>query len=57
MLILFLLAGLSYGLREDDNFQVTQCGNGLKFTIDKDYLDDNLAWQVDQVGFFMRFIQ
>ena len=49
-----------YCLINDDNFNVISCNDAagrpeLKFTVDRDFFNQNLNWQADQVG-FLKFI-
>ena len=49
-----------YCLITDDNFNVISCNDAagrpeLKFTVDRDFFNQNLNWQTDQVG-FLKFI-
>ena len=60
MFNLLLLAGRSYSLTTDPNFDVISCNNEdsnlpeLTLSIKKEYLDTYLSWLTTQVGFLIR---
>ena len=56
MLALVFLALQCHGLVEDSRIQVTKCNTDdgqpeLTFNIEKEYFEQNLSWQADQVFF------
>ena len=59
MFNLLLLAGKSYSLTTDPNFDVISCNNvdtnlpELTLSIKQQYLDTNLSWLASQVGFLI----
>jgi len=59
MFNLLLLAGGSHSLTTDPNFDVISCNNvdndlpELTLSIKQTYLDTNLSWLTNQVGFLV----
>ena len=62
MFNLLLLAGRSYSLTTDPNFDVISCNNEdsnlpeLTLSIKQEYLNTYLSWLTTQVGFLYRII-